>query len=41
MEFAARAGVVATVEQFPMKDVNRAIDSVRAGNVRFRAVLIA
>jgi uncharacterized zinc-type alcohol dehydrogenase-like protein len=41
LEFAARAGVVARVEQFPMKEVNCAIDHVRSGNVRFRAVLAA
>lgn len=41
LEFAARADVTARVEQFPMKDVNRAIDHVRSGTVRFRAVLAA
>lgn len=41
LEFAARAGIVPRVEQFPMNDVNRAVDHVRSGKARFRAVLVA
>jgi alcohol/geraniol dehydrogenase (NADP+) len=41
LEFAVHAGVVPRVEQFPMEDVNRALDHVRSGKVRFRAVLVA
>lgn len=41
LEFAARTGIVPRVEQFPMEDVNRAVDHVRAGKARFRAVLVA
>ena len=41
LEFAARAGIVPRVEQFPMEDVNRAVDHVRSGKARFRAVLVA
>ncbi|MGH3869959.1 MAG: NAD(P)-dependent alcohol dehydrogenase [Pseudonocardiaceae bacterium] len=41
LKFAARAGVVARVEQFPIADVNRAVDHVRSGRARFRAVLVA
>jgi uncharacterized zinc-type alcohol dehydrogenase-like protein len=41
LEFAARTGVVPKIEQFPMAEVNRAIDHVRSGKVRFRAVLVA
>lgn len=40
LEFAARAGIVPRVEQFPIADVNRAVDHVRSGTVRFRAVLV-
>ena len=41
LEFTARAGIVARVEQFPLSDVNRAVDHVRSGKARFRAVLVA
>jgi alcohol/geraniol dehydrogenase (NADP+) len=41
LDFAARAGIVPRVEQFPMEDVNRAVDHVRSGKARFRAVLVA
>lgn len=40
LEFAARAGIVPRVEQFPIADVNRAVDHVRSGTTRFRAVLV-
>jgi D-arabinose 1-dehydrogenase-like Zn-dependent alcohol dehydrogenase len=40
LEFAARAGIVPRVEQFPIADVNRAVDHVRSGTARFRAVLV-
>jgi uncharacterized zinc-type alcohol dehydrogenase-like protein len=41
LDFAARAGVVPRVEQFPMEDVNRAVNHMRSGKARFRAVLTA
>ncbi|WP_197374893.1 zinc-binding dehydrogenase [Mycolicibacterium baixiangningiae] len=41
LEFAARTGVRPLVETFPMGDINRAIDRVRSGDVRFRAVVAA
>jgi alcohol/geraniol dehydrogenase (NADP+) len=41
LEFAARAGVAPKVEQFPIADVNRAVDHVRSGTARFRAVLVS
>jgi uncharacterized zinc-type alcohol dehydrogenase-like protein len=41
LEFAARASIVPTVEQFPMEEVNRAVDHVRSGKARFRVVLVA
>ncbi len=41
LAFAARTGVRPMVEVFPMADVNDAIDHVRAGKARFRAVLRA
>ena len=41
LEFAARAGIAARVEQFPMAEVNRALDHLRSGAARFRAVLVA
>lgn len=40
LEFAARHGVRPMVEAFAMKDVNRAVDHVRAGKARYRAVLV-
>jgi uncharacterized zinc-type alcohol dehydrogenase-like protein len=39
LAFAARTGVRPMTEQFAMKDVNTALDRVRSGKVRFRAVL--
>ena len=41
LDFAARAGVRPLVETFPMSEVNAALDRVRSGKVRFRAVLVA
>ncbi len=41
LSFAARKGVKPMVEVLPMKDVNDAVDRVRSGKVRFRAVLEA
>jgi uncharacterized zinc-type alcohol dehydrogenase-like protein len=39
LEFAARTGVRPMTEQFALADVNAAIERVRSGKVRFRAVL--
>jgi uncharacterized zinc-type alcohol dehydrogenase-like protein len=39
--FAARTGVRPLIERFAMADVNAALDRVRSGKVRFRAVLNA
>jgi uncharacterized zinc-type alcohol dehydrogenase-like protein len=41
LAFAARKGVKPWTEPFPMKDVNKALDHVRAGKARYRAVLTA
>jgi uncharacterized zinc-type alcohol dehydrogenase-like protein len=41
LDFAARAGVRPLIERFPMAEVNAALDRVRSGKVRFRAVLVA
>ncbi len=41
LEFAARAGIGPRVELFPMAEVNRAVDHLRAGKARYRAVLVA
>lgn len=41
LDFAARTGVRPVIESFPMPDINRAIARVRAGDVRYRAVLAA
>ena len=41
LTFAARTGVRPMVEFFPMSDINEAITRVRAGQVRYRAVLAA
>jgi uncharacterized zinc-type alcohol dehydrogenase-like protein len=41
LDFAARKGVRPMVEVFAMKDVNAAVDHVRSGKARFRAVLEA
>jgi uncharacterized zinc-type alcohol dehydrogenase-like protein len=39
LDFAARKGIKPVTEQFAMNDVNQALDHVRAGKTRFRAVL--
>ncbi len=39
LSFAARRGIAATVETFPMEEVNSALDRLRRNEVRFRAVL--
>jgi uncharacterized zinc-type alcohol dehydrogenase-like protein len=39
LEFAALKGIKPVTEQFAMKDVNQALDHVRAGKARFRVVL--
>jgi len=39
LDFAARKGIKPVTEQFAMNDVNQALDHVRAGKARFRAVL--
>ena len=39
LAFAARTGVKPMTEQFALQDVNSALDHVRSGKVRFRAVL--
>lgn len=41
LQFAARTGVRPMTEPFPMGEVNAAVDRVRSGKVRFRAVLHA
>jgi uncharacterized zinc-type alcohol dehydrogenase-like protein len=41
LEFSARHGIKAKIEQFPMKQVNEAVDRVRSGKARYRAVLAA
>jgi uncharacterized zinc-type alcohol dehydrogenase-like protein len=41
LAFAARTGVKPWVEAFPMREVNRALDHVRSGKARYRAVLAA
>lgn len=41
LDFAARHGVAPQTERFPMSRVNDAIDRLRAGKVRYRAVLDA
>jgi uncharacterized zinc-type alcohol dehydrogenase-like protein len=41
LEFAARTGVAPKVELFSMAEVNRAVEHVRSGKVRYRAVLVA
>ena len=40
LNFAAKTGVKPTCEFFPMKEVNKAVDHVRAGKARYRAVLV-
>jgi alcohol/geraniol dehydrogenase (NADP+) len=39
LEFAARRDIRPMTEHFALKNVNRALDRVRSGKVRFRAVL--
>lgn len=39
LDFAARTGVRPVIETFPMREINQAIGRVRAGDVRYRAVL--
>lgn len=39
LKFAARTGVRAMIEKFPLSEVNAAIDRARSGKVRYRAVL--
>lgn len=41
LEFTARMGIVPRIEQISMEDVNHAVDHVRSGKARFRAVLVA
>jgi uncharacterized zinc-type alcohol dehydrogenase-like protein len=41
LDFSARHGITAMIEQFAMSDVNKAVDHVRAGKARYRAVLAA
>lgn len=41
LAFAARHGVKPMVEEFPLAEVNRAVNHVRAGKARYRAVLRA
>lgn len=41
LEFAARHGVAPQIERFPMSRANDAIERLRAGKVRYRAVLDA
>ena len=40
LAFAARTNVKPMTEQFPIAEVNEAVDRVRSGKVRFRAVLL-
>jgi uncharacterized zinc-type alcohol dehydrogenase-like protein len=39
LDVAARHGVKATTESFPMAQANTAIEKVKKGKVRYRAVL--
>lgn len=39
LNFAALHGIHAQIEEFPLAEVNQAIDRVRSGKVRYRAVL--
>lgn len=39
LETAAKHGIKAKIEEFPLKDVNKAIEKVRSGKIRYRAVL--
>jgi len=40
LEFAAHHNIVAQTEHYPMGEVNAALDRVRSGQVRYRAVLV-
>ena len=39
LEFCGRHGIAPVTEHFPMADVNRALDHLRAGKARYRVVL--
>lgn len=39
LDFCARHRIVPVTEHFPMKDVNKALDHLRAGKARYRVVL--
>ena len=39
LDFCARHGTEPVVEMFPMPRVNEALDRLRGGKVRYRAVL--
>lgn len=41
LHFAARRGVLPMTEQFAFNDINKAIERVKSGQVRYRAVLCA
>lgn len=41
LEFCGRHDIAPVTEMFPMKDVNKALDHVRAGKARYRVVLEA
>lgn len=41
LDFTARHGIAPIVETFPMADADRALDHVRRGRARYRAVLVA
>lgn len=41
LAFSARHGIKPIVETFPMAEINRAVDHVRQGKARYRAVLVA
>jgi uncharacterized zinc-type alcohol dehydrogenase-like protein len=40
LQFAAKKGIVPTVEQMPMQDVNKAIERINAGEAHYRIVLV-
>jgi alcohol/geraniol dehydrogenase (NADP+) len=41
LDFAARHGIAAQTEEFPLAEVNAALDHLRAGKARYRIVLTA
>jgi len=41
LAFTARHGIKPMVEAFPMAEADRALDHVRQGKARYRAVLVA